>query len=82
MLEIAEVDFLLLRQFQTRCFSLKTDPSTLLAKFLQIGIKDFLIVCKNEENASLEGVDNSPIFHDRVDNQTPDHGISEMRYVI
>ena len=82
MLEIAEVDFLLMRRFKTRCLSIKTDPSTLLAKFLQIGIKDFLIVCKNEENASLEGVDNSPIRHDREDNQQTDHGISIMRYVV
>ena len=79
MLEIAKVDGLLMRRFAVRCLSLRQDPSILLAQFIQIGVKDFLTVCKNEENASLAGVDKSPIFHDRVDNQQPlDHGVPVM----
>ena len=84
MLEIAKVDGLLMRQFQTRCFSLKiADPSIMLKQWIEFGIKDFLLCCRDEENASLEGVDKSPIFHDRVDNKQPlDHGIPVLRYVI
>ena len=77
------IDQVMLRRLKVRCLSLNiSNPSILIKQFIEVGIKDFLLCCKNEENASLEGVDNSPIFHDRIDNQTPDHGIQIMRYVI
>jgi len=80
------IDQVMLRRLKVRCLSLNiSNPAILIKQFIEVGIKDFLKVMK-EQDSSLEAEGRAnipgPVIHDREANDGNDHGIPVMRYVI